>query len=179
MVRPRLDDLAALTFPPGVKLHTYPQEQAIDHFRRLYEAAFAGLPSYQPYRSDAEVAQELEQPEDLLFLTVKEQPVGFAWLRTVDERGGEIEPLGLAKEFQGKGLGKLMLAAALHALAEGGYEQAQIGVWSNNLPAISLYRKLDFQQVGTRYFLAFDLGNSPHAVGPPGAEATGLKNDAP
>lgn len=153
MAREKLVDLPALALPTDVGLTTFPRGRAISEFRRLYEAAFAGLRSYQPYAGDHEVAQELDSADDLLFLTYTGAPVGFTWLRYVDEETGEVEPIGLAKEYQGRGLGYWLLLAGLHELAGRGHRRARLGVWTDNERAIRLYRRLGFTPIATRYYL--------------------------
>jgi mycothiol synthase len=152
-----LGNLPALALPAEVGLATFPQAQAISEFRRLYEAAFAGLRSYQPYTSEQDVAQELDSADDLLFLTCNGAPAGFAWLRYMDEETGEVEPIGLVNEYQGQGLGYWLLLAGLHELAERGHRRVRLGVWTDNERAIRLYRRLGFRPVATRYYLAKEL----------------------
>ncbi len=154
MVREGLSDLPELALPASVGLATYPRLQAISEFRRLYEMAFAGERSYQPYLSNGEVSRELNAADDLRFLTYNNAPAGFAWLRYVDDELGEVEPLGLAKDYQGQGLGYWLLLAGLHELAARGHRRARLGVWADNERAIRLYRRLGFTPTATRYYLA-------------------------
>lgn len=157
MIRSDLRNLPDPALPEEFQVLTYPRGQAIAAFRQLYEEAFSAQPSYQPYTSDAEVSQELDAGQDLLFLADRIQPVGFAWLRHVDSHLGEIEPLGLVPAYQGKGLGRRLLLAGLHELHTRGYRQARLGVWANNARAVRLYGQLGFEQVASRFYLAYDL----------------------
>ena len=155
-----LDDLQKLpdqALPAGFRMSTFPEARAIATFRRLYALSFAGLPSYQPYTSDEEVAQELSDASDLLFMQAEEGPIGFIWLRHADGQLGELEPLGLVATHQGRRLGRWLVLAGLHVLAERGYQRARVGVWADNERAIRLYQSLGFAHKTTRYYLAYDL----------------------
>lgn len=153
-----LADLPAVQVPAGYSLTSYPRHQAIAHFRRLYELAFAAEPAYQPYESDHEVDRDLGHSDDLLFLTPHAAaPIGFVWTRFVTRALGELEPLGIAAAYQGKGLGRVLLPAGLRHLAERGHQQARLGVWADNARAIRLYRQFGFHHTSSRYFLAYQL----------------------
>lgn len=61
----------------------------------------------------------------------------------------ELLNIGVAQEFQGKGIGEDLLRACLE-LAPEKSEQCFLEVRRSNLPAINLYKKLEFQQVAER-----------------------------
>lgn len=151
-------ELPAVVWPANYGLCTYPRPEAIAHFRQVYELAFRGLPSYQPYESNQEVNTALDKAEDLRFMVQGDRPVGFVWARKVNADLGEIEPIGVAQEFQGKGLGKGLLAAGVHYLAGQGCQKARLGVWADNQKAINLYQQFGFRHIDSRYFLARKIG---------------------
>ena len=124
----------------------YPRPLVISRFRELYDTIFAGQPWYQPYTSDGEVAAELASAEDLLFLAHSSLPVGFAWLRRPRLGVGEIEPFGIAPDYQSQGLGRALMATAMERLRSLGATRAQIGVWENNGSAVRFYRRLGFEE---------------------------------
>jgi GNAT superfamily N-acetyltransferase len=144
-------------WPAGYEIRQFGQRPAVRQFRRLYEQVFAGLPWYQPYASNGEVAGELARPADLLFLHHLKQPIGLAWLRRLRTGTAEIEPFGLVPAFQGQGLGRRFLAWILYRLAGQGISQVLIGAWQNNDRALQLYQRAGFQQLSTRTYLAIDL----------------------
>lgn len=156
MVRDNLADVHPVVWPAGFALQTYSAARAAHYFRDLYEKAFREDPSYQPYESDEEVVQELPQGRNMLFLTKEGRPVGVVWLRLAG-RTGRIEPIGLAPEYQGRGLGRLLLQAALYALWQRGCHRAQLGVWTSNERAIHLYQQAGFRHVSGRYYLAYEI----------------------
>jgi mycothiol synthase len=155
-----LDELSALPAVdpgPGLSLSTLACSQAIAHFRRLYEASFAGLAWFQPYEDDQEVARELADAGDLLFLADGDQPIGFLWLRWPDVQLAEIEPVGLLPAYRGRGLGRWLVVAGLRQAAQQGAGRVQTGLWRTNAVAWKLYRQLGFRPAGTTIYLAYDL----------------------
>jgi mycothiol synthase len=149
-------NLDALPHLPDVDLQRFPRAEAINLFCDLYDRSFADFPWYQPY-SSAEVEATLDSPADLLFLAKNRSPIGFIWTRWAGEGVGEIEPIGVVKEYQGQGHGHALLLAGLHRLKRLGAEQARVGVWKDNATAIHLYRSLGFLPIQTFTYLALDL----------------------
>jgi ribosomal protein S18 acetylase RimI-like enzyme len=135
---------------------TYRKQEAISHFLGLYDDCFDGLPWYQPYDL-TEVASELLYPADLLFLHKLQEPIGFCWIHHNRPEEGEIEPIGLLPQFQGRGLGALLLKSGLNRLRALGVYRVKIGAWETNLAALNLYRKIGFQNIITKTYLAIDL----------------------
>jgi len=156
----RLDSLADL--PParlesGFACRALPRTQAIARFRQLYDASFSGQPWYQPYETERDVAVELAEADDLLFLFHGKEPVGFLWLRWPDLDVAEIEPVGVLPAYRGRGLGRQLVLAGLNRAAESGARSATVGVWQENAAAIHLYRALGFREIGRTLFVAYDL----------------------
>jgi mycothiol synthase len=157
LVRADLSALPEPALPPGFGWRTYERETTVPLFRRLYEASFSGLAWHQPYADDGEVAAELAEAGDLLYLNHGPEPVGFAWLRPPENGEAQIEPLGLVPAYQGRGLGRTLLIGALRRLSERGVRRALVGLWADNERALGLYRKLGFRRRHRRTFLALDL----------------------
>jgi mycothiol synthase len=158
--RMELDDLSGVppaVFRPGTQTRTFPLPEAVSLFRRLYRASFSGLPWYQPYESDEELAAEVADPADLRFLFVGQKPVGFLWLRLSENDTAEIEPVGIVTAYQGQGFGRQLVLHALNQLVHQGINRAALGVWRSNDRAVQLYRQLGFRRTKNRFFLAFDL----------------------
>lgn len=65
----------------------------------------------------------------------------------------EIERVYVKKEFQGLGLGKLLVAKGIEAAQEKGKPAVWLGVWEKNEKAIAFYRKVGFRIVGTHDFI--------------------------
>jgi len=81
------------------------------------------------------------------------------WVRAPDGRGaaactiwfdpvnaiGLFEPVGTLPEFQGRGLGKAVMAEGLRRMRAAGMRRAAVGFDPNNQPARALYTSLGFQ----------------------------------
>lgn len=156
MIHADLRHLPLPTVKENVTIVTFSRSDAVRHFHHLFSASFTGQPWDQPYSPD-EIEAALDDPGDILFLSLGSRLVGFAWLH-LEARGlGMVEPLGVLPENQGQGYGRLLLLSALHELARRGASRAQIGAWRTNQLAICLYQSLGFTHHKTITFLAYDL----------------------
>nr|WP_281269479.1 GNAT family N-acetyltransferase [Fontibacillus phaseoli] len=70
-----------------------------------------------------------------------------------------IGPLALIPEYQGRGLGRMLLRAALSFAVEQGYAQAILCVNAENERAKGLYLQEGFSQVEAAANYRYDLGN--------------------
>lgn len=155
-----LDDLSALPaieLDRGFSLLTLARRQAVARFRQLYEASFGGLAWYQPYEDDREVARDLADAGDLLFLADGRRPVGFLWLRWPELASAEIEPVGLLPAYRGRGLGRQLVLVGLRRAAQQGADRVSVVAWRTNLAALTLYRQLGFRPAESKLYLAYDL----------------------
>ncbi|MCZ7667147.1 MAG: GNAT family N-acetyltransferase [Chloroflexi bacterium] len=142
---------------PHLSIHTYPLAKAIPLFCRLYAASFAGHAWNQPYTPD-EVAADLREARDILFLVNEKRPFGFAWLHLDENKVGQIEPIGILPEGQGEGNGKYLYLAATYELKRRGAQRAIVGTWAANIPARNLYNNLDFHHQQTIIYYAYHFG---------------------
>jgi mycothiol synthase len=152
-----LENLPPVRLGDGFRLRTYGRAKAVSRFRRLYEAAFSGLSWYQPYESDGEVAADLADAGDLLFLEYGRQSAGFLWLRWPEVDVAEIEPVGLLPGYRAQGLGRQLMLAGLHQAVTQGAQAVNVGVWRQNEAAIGLYEWLGFRETNRKLFVAYDL----------------------
>jgi ribosomal protein S18 acetylase RimI-like enzyme len=149
----RLPDTASAWF---VRMQVYARETAVSLFCRLYEESFCGLSWNQPF-SSVEVAATLNDANNMLFLTLEGEAIGFAWIVLDREGKGLIEPLGILPAYQHKGFGRMLLLGVLRELAGRGAKEVAIGAWRDNRAAIQLYESLGFRWRKTFTYLAFDL----------------------
>lgn len=56
--------------------------------------------------------------------------------------------MGLVKNFRGKGLGTQLLQKTLAHAKNIGLEKVELAVYTDNLPAIKLYKKCGFEEIG-------------------------------
>lgn len=139
--------------PTGPKLAMMRAEAVPVHFYRyLYEQV--GRPHHWLLRrdvSDAELATAIHSPEtEIEVLYVDGAPAGF-WELDLSGRPSrvEIRYFGLVPDFQGRGLSKFFLSAAI--FAGWAHAPARLTINTNTLDsprALALYQKLGFQPVG-------------------------------
>jgi ribosomal protein S18 acetylase RimI-like enzyme len=141
------------------RLQVFSRATAVPLFCRLYEEGFSGLPWDQPF-SSAEVAATLNDADNMLFLMLDGEAIGFAWVGLDSEGKGLIEPLGIVPAYQGKGFGRVLLLEVLRELAGRGAQRVEIGAWRDNLAAVQLYQSLGFRHRKTFTYLAFNLNDN-------------------
>ena len=152
-----VDILVEAAWPAHFSIVTYPIERATVIFGDLYSQIFRDLPWYQPYENEEQVANELADPADLLFLRWKNEDIGFCWTRQKDRTLGEIEPIGLLKNYRGNGLGKSLLLEGILLHQAQGISRIQIAAWEENQTAINLYRSCGFKRIQTIRHIGIDL----------------------
>jgi ribosomal-protein-alanine N-acetyltransferase len=86
---------------------------------------------------------------DGLFLGRGIQPSGFVLSRRADDEA-EILSVAVAREARGRGHARALLASHLLALAHAGVRTVHLEVEDGNDPALALYRRLGFTNVGRR-----------------------------
>lgn len=64
----------------------------------------------------------------------------------------ELKRIYLLGRFQGGGLGKRLVSAAIAHAAASGARRLLLGVYAHNAAAIGFYRRLGFNKLGTRKF---------------------------
>ena len=86
---------------------------------------------------------------DGLFLGRLVHPSGFALSRVVADEG-EILTVAMAPEARGQGHARPLMTHHLDELARAGARQVHLEVEEGNAPALALYRRLGFEEVGRR-----------------------------
>jgi ribosomal protein S18 acetylase RimI-like enzyme len=69
----------------------------------------------------------------------------------------EIEPVGIVRQKQRLGYGRILLTTVLQKLQEQNIQTVRLGVWANNQTAVHLYRALGFQHHSSSYSLTYTL----------------------
>ncbi|WP_230531746.1 GNAT family N-acetyltransferase [Microvirga roseola] len=94
---------------------------------------------------------------DGLFLGRSEKPAGFVLSRIVVDEA-EILTVALAPEARGRGHAIPLLSCHLEELSRRGVRKVHLEVEEGNQPAIALYRRLGFREIGRRtgYYLKPD-----------------------
>lgn len=86
---------------------------------------------------------------DGLFFARSPDPVGFILSRFVAEEA-EVLTVALAPESRGKGCARRLLVPHLDALSARRVRSLHLEVEEGNLPALALYRRLGFREIGRR-----------------------------
>ncbi len=116
----------------------------------LDRLCFGGLWTLDGYQ------RELDSPNsDLWVLSIastslsESSIIGIGCLWAIVEEA-HITIVGIHPEYQGKGLGKVMLWALLTSAQQRGLERATLEVRASNHAALSLYEKFGFREAGRR-----------------------------
>ena len=138
--------------PANVKLMLMRVEEPTVHFYRyLYDAVGSGHVWVDRKRlSDQELLNEIRGPNvEIWVLYVGGAPAGYF---EVDARGSEVVELkyfGLVPEFQGRGLGKWLMAEAIKACWAREPRKVTVNTCTLDGPAaLPLYQKMGFVPVG-------------------------------
>lgn len=86
---------------------------------------------------------------EVLGLYQKHELLGFAVVRVILDEA-ELFTIGIKTAFQGQGLGRMLLESALAACVRRGARCCFLEVRESNAPALALYRRCGFTQIGLR-----------------------------
>lgn len=117
----------------------------IKDYQRVESAAFLQAPNGGAVEDD-ELQDLLEeyQGSDLAGVFYKSgMPAGTYTLR-IKEDAGWIESIGVAPEFQGKGIGRILLHKSVEVLQHKDVPKIKLSVFSSNERAVQLYLKSGF-----------------------------------
>ncbi|MFD9893968.1 GNAT family N-acetyltransferase [Amycolatopsis sp. NPDC059027] len=143
-----LDDLPEPVVPQGFHLRPCTADdlarrvavhQAVWHPSRVTEESYANVMRAWPYRADLDWVVEAPDGDFAAQCLI--------WLD--DHNGaGELEPVGTDPRYRGKGLGRAVCLAALHALRAAGAHQAVVYPvigHPKSVGAVPLYQSLGFR----------------------------------
>lgn len=82
--------------------------------------------------------------------------IGRAQTELQENQGLEVERIYVRTAFKRRGIGKALINYAIKQAHDLGKQYIWLGVWENNSPAISFYKKLGFLTFGDH---SFELGN--------------------
>lgn len=100
--------------------------------------------------SENSVASELSNPLSLWLVALEgERVAGYIGSQSVQ---GESDMMNVAvhPDFRRQGIGEKLVLGLVEALKEGQNHSLTLEVRASNMPAIALYKKLGFEQVGLR-----------------------------
>lgn len=143
--------LAKLPQGSGLSLEPLTRERA-GAWLALHNACFFDMPNSSTY-GPRELEEALGEKRRCGFAVAGGVPVGVYELDLTDAVP-EIAGIAIHRDFQGKGLGRALLSAAMGELAALGYNRCCLLVATDNVRAFSLYRRAGFQAaaVKSRWF---------------------------
>ena len=113
---------------------------------------------------ESQVRKEIKEKKQTYFLChCNGTAAGYATLRNQNHpvelsgvKAAEIGRIYVLKEYKNRGIGRALILQCAETAALEGFQRLWLGVWQENLPAISFYEKNGFSKIGVQTFL---LGN--------------------
>ena len=136
--------------PPGSILRNFVAGYDEASWLAQNNAAFADHPEQGAWLVDdlnARIAEPWFDPSGVLLLEIDGQIAASCWTKVHElyrERFGEIYVISVSPAFQGRGLGRVMLAQGLSSLRARGVARAMLFVDADNVSAQSLYASFGF-----------------------------------
>jgi len=140
--------------PEGYQMRYLQGESEVQRYVDLHQAAFGSKRMTTAWRQ-----RTLHQPAyhseiDLIVENDDNDPVGFCicWLQG---GAGQIEPMGVHPDYQGRGLGRALELSAYQALQNHGARKIKVDHASSNENVIGLSLKTGFRQTNNalRYYV--------------------------
>lgn len=146
-------ELPDVPLPDGVTLRAFVPGRDEDAWLAANRAAFvqhAEQGAMTRADLDARMAEPWFDPAGfLLAVDAADRILGFHWTKVHPRHGehpaiGEVYVVGVTPRAQGTGLGKALTVAGIRHLQQQGLHAVMLYVDADNVPAVSLYRKLGF-----------------------------------
>ena len=138
---------------PGVSIRLVSGDQDMQTWWKLHQDSFSKHFGFAPKPMELWIEQTLAastfDKEACFILNYEGQPAGFVQLANANYHlnGGYVDVLGVAHQFQGLGLGEILLQHAINHSVGQGREFIELNVDSGNESgALRLYEKLGFKQ---------------------------------
>ncbi|BCG57700.1 GNAT family N-acetyltransferase [Paenibacillus sp. URB8-2] len=153
-----------IRLPEGYDIRPFRSESDAEIWSGVRNAGFDGLQGSETPVTPEMVLKMAEEEDSLeggmMILYDGENPAGIV-RGSADEYEGSpimnIGPLTLLPEYQGRGLGRILLRAALQFAKEKGYPKAILCVNAENERAKALYLQEGFKQVESAVCYKYDL----------------------
>lgn len=148
-------ELPLAPMPDGVALRAFVPGQDEGAWLAANKAAFSHHPEQGNLtRADLEARMAEDWFDPAGFLLAEDTAgklLGFHWTKIHPRNGkhpamGEVYVVGVTPEAQGMGLGKALTVAGIRYLQEQGLHAVMLYTDADNLPAVSLYRRLGFSR---------------------------------
>lgn len=140
-----LTDLADPQLPPGYRVRTVGSLDEAAQLAEVHAAAFGTNWTSSMYRKLMQTPG-YRMDREYVILTPEGRYAGFTvtWHDEINKRG-LFEPVGIHKDFQGRGLGKALMRYVLLDMAKQGLVSASVMNSSKNKASLGLYRSVGFK----------------------------------
>jgi ribosomal protein S18 acetylase RimI-like enzyme len=148
--------------PAGATLRTFVAGADEAEWLAQNNAAFADHPEQGEWLHDdleARIEEPWFDPSGFLILEIDGHIAASCWTKVHElhpERFGEIYVISVDPQFQGRGLGRVMLAQGLDVLCRKGVHRATLFVDADNASAQKLYHSFGFTLEREDQLLRFD-----------------------
>ncbi len=122
----------------------------VPDFRRLVEIFKDVFEIHEPISNNEHLSKLLTNPDFLAFVVKEKQKIiGGLTIYVLHSYYGTkpiayIYDVGITPEFQGKGLGKLLIAEVCKYCKDSGFENVYVEAESDDIDAVSFYRKTKY-----------------------------------
>ncbi len=156
MSRDVTGSIPALTVPPGYTIRKWDDTYLDDVTNVVYNANRNGVdqliyPQLKTREGTARLVKGIRNravgpfdEENSLFAFCNNELCGAVLVVRISEDEGFIADMAVASPHKGKGVGKALLTKSLLAARHHGIQTMRLGVTEENIPAVNLYRGLDF-----------------------------------
>ena len=148
--RDHIDDVE---IPDGYRVRHFGAEDVAE-LTRVHNASFAGSWGFSAY-SEEQTAHRARMAntsdEGIRLLYHRDVLAGYNWTLLMSDgrrRQGVIGSIGLAPEFRGRGVSKIILTDGMQYLLSAGADYVRLEVDGSNTPAIRLYQSIGFRKNG-------------------------------
>jgi len=156
--------LPALSLPAGFTLHCAQGEWQAAELAALHRAAFESDHMSLEYRLAIMRAPHYDPSLDMYLAAPDGAPAAFCIGSLAEQENahdgsliGYTDPVGVHPAYQGRGLGKAILLAGLHALQQRGVHTAHLGTSSENRAMQRLAEAVGFRLVAEKLWFAREL----------------------
>ena len=113
---------------------------------------------WEDYKKEAIDYDLVNNPASTFVAVVDGEVAGFVCNRLYTSRSiGHVANLAVASQFQGKGVGKVLMRASLEHFRERGMRHARIETLEQNAKAQKFYPSLGFKEIGRQIFYFMKL----------------------
>lgn len=138
---------------------------SLANFKSLIEIFKDVFENDEPFANDEQLGKLLTNPDFFVFVVLLNNEVVGGLTIYVLHRYYDTKPIayiydvGISPDFQGQGLGKALIAEVCNFCKQNGFEDAYVEAESDDIDAVSFYRKTKFSSEMNAIHFTYDLTN--------------------